>query len=201
MRYRKGQKEKTRRKMVDAVGRGFRKHGYSGIGVDGLSEAASVTSGAFYSHFGSKEAAFNVSLAASLDEVIETVPEYQREHGADWVNAFVEYYLGRPHRKDLECGCAMTTLTPEVVRFGPTVHAVYEERMNMIADLVARGLAGSSLADRRARAWAMLGVLMGGLNIARAMQTSQGADEVANAAKAAAIKAAGRPRAKIPGVP
>ena len=198
MRYKADQKEETRRKMLEAAGRGFRSHGYSGIGVDGLAKAAGVTSGAFYAHFGSKDAAFDAALAAGLDEVIEGVPKFQSEHGADWVKAFAEYYLGKRHRSDLACGCAMATLTPEVVRSGPEVHAAFEKKMTLIADLVARGLAGASDEDRHARAWAMLSVLIGGLTVARAMKSAKAADEVAEAVKAAAIKAAGRTRTTMP---
>jgi len=198
MRYKAGQKEETRRRMLEAAGRGFRSYGYSGIGVDGLAKAGGVTSGAFYAHFGSKDAAFDAALSAGLDEVIEGVPKYQTEHGADWVKAFAEYYLGNPHRSDLACGCAMATLTPEVVRCGPKGHAAFESKMSLIADLVARGLAGTSDEDRRARAWAMLGVLIGGITVARAMQSAKASDEVAEAVKAAAIKAAGPTRTTVP---
>ena len=197
MRHKGIDKEVTRQKIIEAVGRGFRKHGYAGIGVDGLAKAAGVTSGAFYSHFGSKDVAFEVALMAGLDEVIEAVPKFQSEYGADWVKAFVEYYLGKPHRNDLECGCAMATLTSEVVRFGSEIHAAFEKKMAMITDLVARGLAGSSGEDRRARAWSMLGVLIGGINIARAMKSNKASEEVAEAIQAAAIKAAGRTRATV----
>lgn len=194
MRHKGVPKEETRQKILVAAGQGFRSHGYAGIGVDGLAKSAGVTSGAFYSHFGSKGAAFDVALAAGLDEVIESIPTYQKEHGVNWVKAFAEYYLGKRHRGDLACGCAMATLTPEVVRSGPKVHAAFEKKMTKIADLVSRGLGGNSDEDRRARAWAMLGVLIGGINVARAMKGAKVADEVANAIVAAAVKAAGRTR-------
>lgn len=183
-------KAETRQKMIAAASRGFRSNGYAGIGVDGLAKAAGVTSGAFYSHFGSKDAAFDVALAAGLDEVIEAIPNFQKEHGADWVEAFAEYYMGTRHRRDLECGCAMATLTPEVVRSNPKVHAAFENKMTQIADLVSHGLIGNSDEERRAKAWAFLSVLIGGINVARAMERSKVADEVANATIIAAIQVA-----------
>lgn len=190
-------KEQTRQTMLDAAGRSFRQYGYSGIGVDGLAKAAGVTSGAFYSHFGSKDGAFELALTAGLDEVIEAVPKFQSEYGTKWVKAFAEYYLGKPHRGDLACGCAMAALTTEVVRSGTELHAIFEKKMTVIADLVALGLAGGSEEDRRARAWAMLGVLIGGLNVARAMKSTKASEEVAEAIKSASIKAAGRTRATV----
>ena len=62
MRHKGIDKEETRKKIVMAASRGFRKHGYGGIGVDGLAKSAGVTSGAFYAHLGSKEGAFNTAL-------------------------------------------------------------------------------------------------------------------------------------------
>lgn len=197
MRHKGVDKETTRRNMVEAVGRGFRKKGYAGIGVDGLAKAAGVTSGAFYAHFGSKDGAFGIALATGLDEVIKGIPEFQSKHKTDWAKAFVDYYLSQSHRKDLESGCAMATLTPEVVRFGEDVHAVYEKKMTRIAELLARGLSGGSDENRYARAWSMLGVLIGGINLARAMKSKKVSDEVSEAIKAAAVKAAGRTRAIV----
>jgi len=192
--HKAGKKEETRKRMLDAAGRKFREYGYSGVGVDGLAKAANVTSGAFYAHFGSKNAAFDAALAAGLDDVIVGIPRYQSEHGADWVKAFVDYYLGKPHRNNLECVCAMAMLTPEVVRSGIKVQAAFEKKMTRIADLIVQGLVGSANEDRRCRAWAMLGILTGGLNMTLAMKNIKLADEVAAATKIAAIKVAGRTR-------
>ena len=54
MRYAAGHKEGARTRILDAAGRGFRRLGFGGIGVDGLAKEAGVTSGAFYGHFPSK---------------------------------------------------------------------------------------------------------------------------------------------------
>jgi len=85
-------------------------------------------------------------------------------------------------------------LTPEVVRFDAKIHTVFEKKMTLIADLVANGLAGNAEEDRRTRAWSMLSVLIGGINVVRALKSSKVTEEVAEAIKAAAIKVAGRTR-------
>jgi TetR/AcrR family transcriptional regulator, transcriptional repressor for nem operon len=184
-------REKTHQRMVDAAGRSFKSKGYAGIGVDGIAKAAGVTSGAFYAHFGSKDAAFVAALAHGLDEVIAGIPEFQREHGANWVSAFADYYLGKPHRADLSGGCAMTTLSPEVVRAQPGVRSAYEAKMTHIAALIASGLKSKSKTEALGRAWAMLGVLIGGLTIARAVENTKLATRIAHAIRNAAIEAAG----------
>ncbi len=189
-----GKKEETRQRMVEAASRGFRSHGFAGIGVDAIAKEAGVTSGAFYAHLGSKDGAFRAALDIGLDEVIEAIPKFQEDFGAQWVEAFADYYLSRAHREDLACGCAMAALSPEVVRAAPELHKAYETKMSAIANLVAQGLKGGDAEERRARAWAMLGVLIGGLTIARAVKSRKGAEEIATSTRAAAVKAAGAAR-------
>lgn len=191
-------KQQTHKRMLDAAGQSFRSSGYSGIGVDGIAKAAGVTSGAFYAHFGSKDKAFSAALDAGLDEVIETLPKLQNETGSGWVIAFVDYYLGRKHRQDLACGCAMTTLSPEVVRADIKLHTIYEAKMKKIADLIADGLEGSSKEECLSRAWAMLGILIGGLTMARAVKTNKAAEVIALSIRTSAINVAGNAR-QIPG--
>jgi len=184
-------KQLTHQRMLDAAGRSFRSNGFAGIGVDGIAKAAGVTSGAFYAHFGSKNGAFDAALKAGLDEVIAAIPVFRRDHGKKWVAAFTDYYLGRPHREDLTAGCAMTTLSPEVVRANAKVHTAYEEGMTKIVALVGDGLAGDTLEQRHARAWVMLSTLIGGLTIARAVESDTLAGEIAASVKLAAVTAAG----------
>lgn len=192
MRHKGINKEQTRQKMLEATGRGFKKNGYAGIGVDALAKAAGVTSGAFHSHFGSKSGAFELVLATGLDQVIEGIPKFQEEHGTEWVEEFADYYLGTSHRNDLECGCAMATLTAEVVRTDAKTHGIYEKKMMIIAGLIASGLEGKTEEDRLSKAWSLLGVLIGGINVARAMKSAKLTEEIAKAIKMAAVEAAGR---------
>lgn len=191
MRYKPGQKEETRKKMLVAASYSFREHGFDGVGVDGLAKAAGVTSGAFYTHFGSKKAAFDESVMLGLDEVIDGVPVFQQENGKTWVQAFVDYYLGKNHREDLAGGCAMTSLTPEVIRREGAAHEAYEKKMKEIIKLMAMGLAGGSEKNRQARAWSMLSALIGGLSISRAISDIDLAEEIAHTVKASALQAAG----------
>ncbi|MEH6631006.1 MAG: TetR/AcrR family transcriptional regulator [Halopseudomonas aestusnigri] len=192
MQQKLSKREETHKRMLAAAGRSFRSHGYAGIGVDGIAKEAGVTSGAFYAHFGSKDGAFSLAVRDGLDEVIAGVPVFQSNHGEDWVQAFAEYYLGKPHREDQACGCAMTSLTPEVGRSNDELKLTYEKKMSKIASLIAEGLAGTSEENRIARAWAMLAVLIGGLNITRAINNLDTAEQISEAVKSAAIKAAGQ---------
>jgi TetR/AcrR family transcriptional repressor of nem operon len=185
-------KQETRKRIINAASQGFRSNGYAGIGVDGIAKEAGVTSGAFYAHLGSKDGAFEAALSVGLDEVIAAIPEFQRQHGKQWVVAFSDYYLGQAHRDNLSSGCAMTTLSPEVVRTKPEFHAIYEEKMIGIVELMAKGLDGVSQEECLSRGWSVLGVLIGGLTMVRAVDSIKTADLVAIAIKNSAINIAGK---------
>jgi TetR/AcrR family transcriptional repressor of nem operon len=184
-------KQETRKRIINAASQGFRRNGYAGIGVDTIAKEAGVTSGAFYAHLGSKDGAFEAALSVGLDEVITAIPEFQLQHGKQWIVAFSDYYLGQAHRNDLSSGCAMTTLSPEVVRTKPEFHVIYEKKMVTIAELIAKGLDGVSRKERLSRAWAALGVLIGGLTMVRAVASIKTADLIAIAIKKSVINIAG----------
>ena len=180
-------KEQTRKKMIAAAGRSFREFGKDGVGVDAIAKEAGATSGAFYAHLGSKDAAFATALEAGLNEVIDAVPAFQEKHKEEWVEAFATYYLGKPHREDMVCGCAMTALSPDVVRSSDDIRALYEEKMSQIVDLIANGLSAQSAKERRDKAWTLLHLLIGGLTTARAVHSPDLQAKIARAAKRAAL--------------
>ena len=187
-----GKKQETRKRIINAAGQGFRSNGYAGIGVDSIAKEAGVTSGAFYAHLGSKDGAFEAALSVGLDEVITAIPELQLQHGQQWIVAFSDYYLGQAHRENLAGGCAMTTLSPEVVRTKVELRTIYEEKMVDIVELIAQGLDGDSHNECVSRGWAVLGILIGGLTISRAVASIKTADKIAIAITNAAIYAAGK---------
>lgn len=191
MRHKGIDKEETRKNICEAIGKGFRRHGYAGVGVDGLAKAAGVTAGAFYAHLGSKASAFNLALDQGLEEVIEGVPRYQKEYGIHWVEAFSDYYLSDAHWANVDGGCAMASLTPEVARFNSQARDHYEQKMTKIIELIAGGLAGGTDEERQARAWAFLSILIGGLNIARAVGSSETARLIRSSIGPSALEAAG----------
>ncbi len=190
MRYKPGHREEARARMIAAAGRGFKKRGFGGIGVDGLAKEAEVTSGAFYGHFPSKEAAFKEAVAAGIEELRAGVSELREGHGKRWLEAFVDFYLGRKRTCELGESCAMQSLSVEVARAEPEVRAAYEAGMLKVVDAIAQGLEGGTLASRRKRAWALLSILSGGVTLARAVEDAQLSARIAVSIRAAALNAA-----------
>jgi TetR/AcrR family transcriptional repressor of nem operon len=188
-RYAPGHREEARARILAAVGRGFRKRGYGGIGVDGLAKEAAVTSGALYGHFPSKEAAFKEAVIAGLDELRAGIEAVRAEHGVQWIEIFVDFYLGYKRTCEPGDSCTLQSLTPEVQRSDSETRTAYEARMKQVAQAVADGLSGADAADRLQRAWALLAILTGGVTLARAVEDQATSDTIAAAVRKTALAA------------
>ena len=171
VRYAKGHKEESRARIVAAAGRGFRKLGYGGIGVDGLAREANVTHGAFYGHFRSKAEAFRAAVVAGLRELREGVEAVRAEHAKDWLAAFAAFYLGHKRTCDVTEACTLPTLSAEIERADAETRRAYQDELTALVDAIAGGLPEG--ADREQRAWAMAALLAGGATLARAVPDSK----------------------------
>ncbi len=189
MRYKAGHKEETRARILAAAGRGFRRRGFGGIGVDGLAKEAAVTSGAFYGHFPSKEAAFQEAVEAGIAELKEAVIDHQHRFGADWPAAFADFYVSAKRTCDLAESCAMQSLSGDVARAEDGIRRTYEDGMRGVVAQVAAGLPDDTGEKRQGRAWAFLSALAGGVTLARAMQDPELSRAIADATRHAAIAA------------
>ncbi len=181
------QKDNTRKRILNAVSRGFRSRGYNGIGVDTLAKEAGVTSGAFYGYFRSKEEAFLAAVVTGVDEYRAGVEKFRANHGDDWVVALAEYYVGHKHRDDLVCGCALPTLSPEVIRSNSRVRSAYQTELIKLNEAIAAGLTTGTDTEKQHQAWVLLSLLTGGVTLARAVWDQTVAEQVAKAVRQAAV--------------
>jgi TetR/AcrR family transcriptional repressor of nem operon len=166
MRYPPGHKDETRRRILDAAGTVFRRQGYHAGGVDQVMREAGLTAGGFYAHFPSKEALFAETLPHALRQT-RTLMEAGTEEGpsgADWLQTVAARYLSPAHRRLVEKGCPLPALLPEVARATEQSRQAFQEVLEeAIANIAARG---EQDADE---AFALLGLLVGGLTLARAV--------------------------------
>lgn len=187
MRYGPGHKQEARARIIAAAGRGFRAHGFGGIGVDGLARQAQVTSGAFYGHFPSKEGAFRDVVLAGIEELRMSVESLQAEQGAGWLEAFVDFYLGQKRLCDLGASCALQSLTPDVQRASPEIRAAFQAEIERLVETIAARLPDGTAGERRGRTLALLSILSGSVTLARSMADPAAGDAVASATRKAAL--------------
>ena len=71
MRVSRVQASENRQAVIDVASRLFREHGFDGIGLKGLMEAAGLTQGAFYKQFASKEDLIALASARALESATQ----------------------------------------------------------------------------------------------------------------------------------
>jgi len=172
-RYGKEHKEETRRRIVEAAGRRFKRDGIDGSGIATLMADAGLTNGAFYAHFASKEDLVATTVADQLREQRERY----WEPGTD-IEQLVRGYLSTRHRDDPEHGCPSAALLDEIGRCPAATKRAYTEGMLSIADEIASRLAPDDPQSARATTLSLCALLIGTLQISRALADRQLADEV-----------------------
>jgi TetR/AcrR family transcriptional regulator, transcriptional repressor for nem operon len=180
MRYEKGHKDETRKQIVKAASRRFRRDGIEAVGVAALMADAGLTHGGFYSHFASKEALVRAANADALARGRAALAQAAARDGAEGI---IRAYMRPSHRDRPEHGCAFAALTSEIARHpGPTRAALtqeFEAHVALIAGCLPRG-------DRQT-AIAILSVMMGAIQFARAAPDRALSDAILDSGTQAAL--------------
>jgi len=201
MRYASDHKQKSRLQILEMAGREFRLRGFDGIGVDGLMAAAELTSGAFYGHFRSKRTVIAEVVKAGLDRLKNGILRTQARDREGWLRAFAERYLGDAHRRDIAGGCALPSLSGDVVRADAATRADYQAGLLDAARTMAAAPPFCRFPDGERRALAVLLTLAGGTLLARAVGEEEIGREIAAAAALAIAAVAGGPPPRPPAPP
>ena len=167
-------KENSRIRLLDVLGKAFRRSGPSGTGVDGLAREAGMTSGAFYGHFKSKKEAFADVVELGVDKFRQGVAHFisQSPGRSIWIENLAAFYLGKGHRAAIESGCALPSLSVDVARADTRTRRIYANGLRRTVDeMVAAGL-------DRDKAWSLTSELVGAVVLARAAGSELG-DEIA----------------------
>src|SRR3954467_7104992 len=138
MRYSKGHKQATRRRILEAAGRRFKQDGIDGAGVAGVMSDAGLTNGAFYAHFASKEDLVANVLADQLRAQRHSFDAQPR--GRAGLEAIVRSYLSPRHRDECADGCPSAALLEEIVRRPAATRQVFTDEVLAIADQMASRL-------------------------------------------------------------
>ena len=189
MRYEKGHNDTTRQRIIDGAARRFREHGVAAAGVAAVMSDAGLTNGAFYTHFESKEDLFCHVLQSLLEKRLEMLQASIDKGGM--VEA-VENYLSVRHRDAPGTGCATAALAPEVGRHPMPTREIFTAKVGKIIDLMAAQLPSDSTSSQRRNAIALYGLMIGTLQLARAVSDRKFSDEILESGIQAATALIGR---------
>ncbi len=190
MRYPSERKAETRHAVLKAAACELRERGFYGVGVDRLSAAAGVTSGAFYSHFSSKEDVLGSVIDANLGRPFIEPEDGDLTTRRERLRAYLRGYISVEHRDAPGQGCVIPALSADVARSGLDVRTIYQERMVEFVDKIARLMKGSPGA-REKKAWTLLSLTAGAMLIARALADKDQAAKVIDAALKSALEIVG----------
>jgi len=193
-RYGKEHKQATRRRIIEAAGRRLKRDGIDGSGVAALMADAGLTNGAFYAHFDSKEALVASAVADQLREQREAFSTQSLEE-------IVRGYLSIEHRNDTEGGCPSAALLDEIARSSDAVKRAYTHgQLAIIVDAATR-LVPDNPESARAQALGVFALMVGTLQVSRALADQRLADEVLEQGIQNALALLGiPPRADAPAV-
>ena len=175
-RYGKEHKQATRQRIIETAGRRLKQDGIDGSGVATLMADAGLTNGAFYAHFASKEDLVATAVAEQLRgqrEQYSTAPP-----GRDGVELMVREYLSAAHRDSPGDGCPSAALLAEIGRSGEVTKRAYTEGLLAIADEIAGRLAPDDPPSARGKTLGLFAMLIGTLQLSRALADRRLADEV-----------------------
>ena len=182
MRYEKGRKDTSRRRIIEVASARFRNEGIAATGLATVMSDAGLTNGAFYPHFQSKAELVRESVVAALDDQSKLLQEIIASGG---LGAAIAAYLSAEHRDNLKTGCVSAALLPEIARQPHETRQVYTERAMTLVRQVAAALPPQT-SDPEGVALGIFAALIGALELARAVEGTALSDRILAAGTQAA---------------
>ncbi|MBN8711510.1 MAG: TetR family transcriptional regulator [Verrucomicrobia bacterium 61-8] len=178
MRYDKEHKERTHRHVLSVASERFRRDGLSGVGVASLMKDAGLTHGGFYGHFRSKQALVEAVISEGLEDTL-----HHLETAATDIESLVSFYLRPAHRENRAQGCAAAALAAEIVRSPRRTRAAFTAKLTRIIAHI-RSLLPDHSEDR---AQAIFALLVGTLQLSRAVSDPALSDRMLDAGREAVL--------------
>jgi TetR/AcrR family transcriptional repressor of nem operon len=176
MRYTKDHKQATRQRILEAAGRRFKENGIDGAGVAAVMSDAELTNGAFYAHFASKEDLVANVLADQLRAQRQSFDAHPPDR--EGLEAFIRSYLSPQHRDQSADGCPSAALLDEIARRPATTKQVFTDELMGVIDDIASRLDPTDLEAARTDALTLFGLMLGTLQLARALADRDLSDQL-----------------------
>jgi len=175
-RYGKQHKQATRQRILEAAGRRLKRDGIDGAGIATLMADAGLTNGAFYAHFASKDDLVATAVADQLRNQRESLSTLAP--GRAGVEQYVRAYLSVEHRDNPDDGCPSAALLDEIGRCPDATKRAYTDSVLVVIDDIAARLAPDDPPSARAKTLSVFALLVGTLQLSRALADPQLADEI-----------------------
>jgi TetR/AcrR family transcriptional repressor of nem operon len=182
MRQSAEEKTKTHERIVEIASARIREEGIEGPGVAEIMQAAGLTHGGFYKHFGSRDDLIAEAADDAFEYANRTLAKYAHDE-RDPLAAWVDWYLSTEHRDDPGTGCAVAALIGDVNRGNDHVRGGYDALVEQYIGTLEGMLGGGS--DGRRQAITAVNTLVGSLVLARAIDDDTLSNEILHTAREA----------------
>jgi TetR/AcrR family transcriptional regulator, transcriptional repressor for nem operon len=168
MRYQPGHKAEIRQKIVKDASRRMRAEGLSGAAVSTVMRDAGLTHGSFYKHFENKDELLRESLGEAFREMADCLTQAAEhsQQGTEW-KAIVKAYLRPEHCDDVNCGCPLAALAPELARADKPMKAEIFRELTKYRSRMLPFMPGRRVADKERAFIVIFSTMLGALGIAR----------------------------------
>ena len=173
MRVSRDQAEKNRQTVINVASQLFREHGFDGIGLKDLMEAAGLTQGAFYKQFASKDDLAAQASERAFESAIRELSVAAEANPKDPLGAVIALYLSMEHREERGDGCPVVALGADAARQGPDVKASFEAWIRKYLEMLGPWLGESDGEDSTDRAMAVLSTMVGAMVLSRAVNNKR----------------------------
>ena len=147
---------------------------------------AGLTNGAFYGHFSSKEDLVANVLADQLRAQRASFDDQPADRAG--LEAFVRSYLSPDHRDQLAGGCPSAALLDEIARRHADTRDVFTAEVMGVVDDIASRLDPTDAEAARADALTIFGLMVGTLQLARALTDRHLSDQLLARGEETALK-------------
>lgn len=185
MRYSRDHNDAVRKRIMDVASFRFRKDGINAVGLAPLMQEAGLTHGTFYTHFKSKDDLVAATLAELNRERLQTIGNTLDQ--SDGLETFLRSFLSEQHRDAFAAGCLNASIVGEIARESDKVRTVYTEGTSDLVDLLAARLERFAPDRRRPAAIALLAMMCGGIQSARAVCDPASSEEILDSTFAMAM--------------
>ncbi len=167
MRYSPEHNEEIRKRILQIASFRFRKDGINSVGVAPLMQEAGLTHGTFYTHFKSKDDLVAATVAELNRERVETIGTTLAQPNG--LETFLRSFLSESHRDTFSAGCLNASIVGEIARESDKVRSAYTEGTADLIEALAVRLERFAPDQRRSAAIALLSMICGSIQSARAV--------------------------------
>jgi TetR/AcrR family transcriptional repressor of nem operon len=176
VRYGKQHKQATRQRILQTAGRRLKRDGIDGSGIATLMADAGLTNGAFYAHFASKQDLVATAVADQLRNQRASISAQTPDLAG--LEQYVREYLSVQHRDNPDDGCPSAALLDEIGRCTQATKQAYTDGLLAMVDDIAARLAPQDPPSARAKTLSVFALMVGTLQLSRALADPQLADQV-----------------------